>query len=356
MDFDNFFRRAFGNEGDLKFGPFEYQRFLAEKHFGEDRKRSWPDLLDVPTGMGKTAAVTLAWLWKRGWRGGNREAEIMHDTPRRLVWCLPMRVLVEQTEDNIRKWLDRLGVLEKVGEGRISVHVLMGGSEDVCRPEWASRPEEDAILIGTQDMLLSRALMRGYGMSRYQWPIHFSLLHNDAIWVFDEVQLMGAGLATSAQLEAFRRNFHLAKSSRTLWVSATLNRDWLATVDLHPHLDSLIKHTIGDGDREQAGNRLQAVKSLVKTSVSLSKDAGNRAGLQIYPENLRDLVLQTHDSKSQTLVIVNRVERAQQHFRSKFAPASLKQQAFAPGVGIPTSLNAGDRQMRGLKQEQALRR
>ena len=36
------------------------------------------------------------------------------------------------------------------------------------------------ILIGTQDMLLSRALMRGYGMSRYQWPVHFALLHNDA--------------------------------------------------------------------------------------------------------------------------------------------------------------------------------
>src|SRR3546814_6587528 len=74
-------------------------------------------------------------------------------------------------------------------------------------------------------MLLSRALMRGYGMSRYQWPVHFALLHNDAMWVFDEVQLMGAGLTTSAQLEAFRRSsgFPLAKSSRSLWVSATLN-------------------------------------------------------------------------------------------------------------------------------------
>ena len=38
--------------------PYDYQSCLAEQ--------PWPDLLDVPTGMGKTAAVVLAWLWKRG--------------------------------------------------------------------------------------------------------------------------------------------------------------------------------------------------------------------------------------------------------------------------------------------------
>jgi CRISPR-associated endonuclease/helicase Cas3 len=78
----------------------------------------------------------------------------------------------------------------------------MGGAEDL--KTWSEYPDEDMILIGTQDMLLSRALMRGYGMSRYQWPVHFAWLHNDALWMFDEVQLMGPGLKTSAQLEAFR--------------------------------------------------------------------------------------------------------------------------------------------------------
>jgi hypothetical protein len=32
--------------------------------------------------------------------------------------------------------------------------------------------------------------MRGCGMSRFGWPIDFGLLHTDALWVFDEVQLM----------------------------------------------------------------------------------------------------------------------------------------------------------------------
>ena len=77
----------------------------------------------------------------------------------------------------------------------------MGGEDD---GEWDIYPEHQAIIIGTQDMLLSRALNRGYGMSRYRWPIHFGLLNNEALWVMDETQLMGVGVETSAQLDAFR--------------------------------------------------------------------------------------------------------------------------------------------------------
>lgn len=300
MEYCKFFKQAIGHDK-----PFDYQRRLVEG--------AWPDLLDAPTGMGKTAAVTLAWLWKRGWRGNERTAAIDGVTPRRLVWCLPMRVLVEQTEENIRDWLDSLGIRGDAGDGKVSVHVLMGGADDL--KSWAERPEEDMILIGTQDMLLSRALMRGYGMSRYQWPIHFSLLHNDSLWVFDEVQLMGAGLATSAQLEAFRRSFPLAGGSRSLWVSATLNRDWLGTVDFVPHLDTLIRHGIGDEDRRQAGARLSAVKSLERAGFGLTGEANNKAGRAAYIQALGEAVLQTHDGSTQTLVIVNRVDRAQALFR-----------------------------------------
>lgn len=55
------------------------------------------------------------------------------------------------------------------------------------------------MLIGTQDMLLSRLLNRGYGMTRYRWPMQLGLLGNDCLWVMDEVQLMGTGLATTVQ-------------------------------------------------------------------------------------------------------------------------------------------------------------
>jgi CRISPR-associated endonuclease/helicase Cas3 len=126
-------------------------------------------------------------------------------------------VLVEQTERNARRWLENLGIASIPGKNKVSVHPLMGGSEDVKKATWADYREEDAILIGTQDMLLSRALMRGYGMSRYQWPVRFAWLHNDALWVFDEVQLMGPGLKTSAQLQALRQKIGSSSRSRSLW-------------------------------------------------------------------------------------------------------------------------------------------
>lgn len=296
LSYEDFFKQA----TRIEKGAFPYQARLAEG--------AWPDALNVPTGMGKTAAVTMAWLYKRGWRNGRREAEPDPNTPRRLIWCLPMRVLVEQADKNARDWLSNLGILgEKNGEAKVSVHVLMGGEPDV--KTWAEHPEEDMILIGTQDMLLSRALMRGYGMSRYQWPVHFTLLHNDAMWVFDEVQLMGAGLATSTQLEAFRRSFALAKNSRSLWVSATLNKAWLETVDFKPHLNKLSTLEIDDKDREQARDRLRSVKKLEAAPLSLEKDAKK------YVQALCDAVIEAHDDKAQTLVIVNRVDRAQGLFR-----------------------------------------
>jgi CRISPR/Cas system-associated endonuclease/helicase Cas3 len=83
MTFDEFFRRATGN------APYEYQRAFAEAPL-------LPDLLEAPTGAGKTATAVLGWLWRRrhGTEAQRREAG------RRLVFCLPMRTLVTQTHEN----------------------------------------------------------------------------------------------------------------------------------------------------------------------------------------------------------------------------------------------------------------
>jgi CRISPR-associated endonuclease/helicase Cas3 len=211
--FDRFFSDATGGHE-----PFDYQRRLA----GSDSDTTCrSQLINIPTGLGKTAAVVLAWLW-------NRVQLQNPNWPRRLVYCLPMRTLVEQTETNASEWLDKLKLADAV-----SIHVLMGG-EEVDR-DWDIRPERTAILIGTQDMLLSRALNRGYGMSRYRWPMHFGLLNNDCLWVMDETQLMGVGVETSAQLDGFRHNEKILTfgACPTWWMSATLDDSRLATTD-HP--------------------------------------------------------------------------------------------------------------------------
>ncbi|MCG5540852.1 MULTISPECIES: type I-G CRISPR-associated helicase/endonuclease Cas3g [unclassified Halorhodospira] len=301
MSYDTLFAAALGQARR----PYPYQRRLAEG--------SWPECLEVPTGLGKTAAVTLAWAHRRGIRPDGLQEAPDPETPRRLVWCLPMRVLVEQTVQNIRNWLSRLGVLGDAGEpDRVAVHALMGGEADLRRGVWAAYPEQDAVLVGTQDMLLSRALMRGYGMSRYQWPVHHALLHNDALWVFDEVQLMGPALPTTAQLEAFRRDLDTAGPARSIWVSATLQAEWLDTVDFRRHRqDGVARLTLDDTDRSEpaVAARVGAPKALEAAATRL--DDVTKKGQDAYVAALADEIRAAHHPGEQTLVIVNRVERAQ---------------------------------------------
>jgi len=220
LSFDTFFQSATGNT------PYDYQSRLAGNDSGTT---CHSQLINIPTGLGKTAAVVLAWLW-------NRIRLQNPKWPRRLVYCLPMRTLVEQTEGEVKKWLTAHELVwdgkPENRSGKIGVHVLMGGED---AGEWDIYPEENAILIGTQDMLLSRALNRGYGMSRYRWPMHFGLLNNDCLWVMDETQLMGPGVSTACQLESFRASNPSgygsfgAADSVTWYMSATSNREHLNT-------------------------------------------------------------------------------------------------------------------------------
>jgi CRISPR-associated endonuclease/helicase Cas3 len=288
MTYQDFFEVVTGNT------PFPYQKRLGEEE--------WPELLDIPTGLGKTAGVVVAWLWKR--LNGDPE------TPRRLVYCLPMRVLVEQTYTNVQSWLEKAKpFFQRHMRVSPTVHLLMGGEVD---EEWELHPEKDAILIGTQDMLLSRALMRGYGMSRYKWPVHFGLLHNDAFWIYDEIQLMGAGLSTSAQIEAFRRRFTVTHGSRSLWVSATLNPDWLATVDMGQHLAHSRHFKLAPDERTSPRimKRRAATKRLNRASTMLTSE-NQKQSARKYVDALAEEILGRHVAGTNTLVVLNTVERAQ---------------------------------------------
>ncbi|MFN0241506.1 MAG: CRISPR-associated endonuclease Cas3'' [Planctomycetota bacterium] len=207
--------------------PREWQEELAQDAVPRSR------VIRIPTGYGKTLGVLGAWLFHRVERKDDR-------WPRRLVWTLPMRVLVEQTADEVRTCLDRLNLLWQPGtdhRGKVGVHLLMGGADQ--GGEWNLYPEEEAVFIATQDMALSRALNRGYAAYRARWPMEFGLLSHDVLWVLDEVQLMDVGLATSAQLQAFFDSDAAAERALrprlSWWMSATLQPDWLKSVDTAAH-------------------------------------------------------------------------------------------------------------------------
>lgn len=101
ITFEHFFETATAHSA----GPYDYQCRLAcgPMQPGESRTE-WLSkgttcqsrLIHIPTGLGKTAGVVLAWLWNR-LQIRNQKSEIRNpDWPRRLVYCLPMRTLVEE--------------------------------------------------------------------------------------------------------------------------------------------------------------------------------------------------------------------------------------------------------------------
>jgi CRISPR-associated endonuclease/helicase Cas3 len=89
MTFDEFFKEATTSE------PFNYQCRLACGEQETSSREEWltsgtkceSRLIDVPTGLGKTAAVVFAWLWNRVFipqRGGS-SAPPASDWPLRVV-------------------------------------------------------------------------------------------------------------------------------------------------------------------------------------------------------------------------------------------------------------------------------
>lgn len=288
--YEELFRRATGR------APFPYQVRLATAEADE-----FPSLLRAPTGAGKTAAAVLGWLYRRRF---HPDPQIREATPRRLVYCLPMRVLVEQTLGAVRDWIAELGLA-----GDLDVFQLMGGA---LQRDWVLTPERDAVLVGTMDMLLSRALNRGYAASRFRWPMEYGLLNNDCLWVLDEVQLMGNGLAASTQLAGFRRLLGTARPCLSLWMSATVALDWLETID-HPAPTREL--TIGAGDlATQLGARVRARKRLEALQ------------LEAWPKGGVEAILERHRSGTLTLVVVNTVERALELWRllRREAPRELE--------------------------------
>ena len=302
--FDDFFECLSGG-----LSGHGWQQKLADKDECANR------LIRIPTGFGKTLGVLATWIWHRI----IQENDVW---PRRLVWCLPMRVLVEQTEAQVRSALQGLGVLWDGGkgthDGKVGVHLLMGGAN---AGQWHLYPECDAVLIGTQDMLLSRALNHGYASPRARWPMEFGLLNHDALWVMDEVQLMDVGLATSGQLQVFRDEDQAdGKSLRpcfTWWMSATLQRTWLGK---SPETTSLVEeldrntHCIESGDR--TGRLWDVAKSLERRTFHK-------------PNALAHEVSQRHRERGcgkdgPTLVVLNTVKLAVETWKALKRDQELK--------------------------------
>ena len=247
-DTKSLLRDALGLEDG--YTPFPWQERLLDLF----QHGNIPLALDIPTGLGKTAVMAI-WLVARIRRS---------DLPRRLVYVVDRRAIVDQateTAEHLRDWVDRHPeVRNALGlEGRsLPISTLRGRYVD--NREWLEDPAVPAIIVGTVDMVGSRLLFQGYGVSRKMRPYHAGLLGIDSLVVLDEAHLVPPFerlLRAIAQDESLHPRDDYARR-----IAPPLKVITLSATGRRLPADSL---TLDQSDRDHpvAAKRLSARKALV---------------------------------------------------------------------------------------------
>lgn len=211
-DFAAFMRACHGRD------PFPWQVSLVA---GVLATRHWPDLVDVPTGLGKTSMIDAAVFVAAatvGQTGGERLGR------RRCFFVVDRRIVVDEAYQHAARIATVLARAEREGDRGVLGEVAAGLRNYAPRARgellpvtrmrggiswasaWLDRPDRPGIVLGTVDQVGSRLLFRGYGVSDRRRPIEAALTGTDALLLIDEAHLSTALLAT---LDAARRRDRL---------------------------------------------------------------------------------------------------------------------------------------------------
>ena len=222
FDFSSQFKALTGNM------PFPWQ----EKLFALFTTGIIPPNINLPTGSGKTSIMAI-WLLALARQAAENPKTVI--LPRRLVWVVNRRVVVDQATDEavqIRGRLTDIAGLAELAPVRdalrnlslnrkdtdaIAISTLRGEKED--NREWSDDPSRPAIIIGTVDMIGSRLLFSGYGDGRYWRAQHAGLIGHDTLIVNDEAHLTPAFAALLSAIESRQKTG--IKAFRTIRLSAT---------------------------------------------------------------------------------------------------------------------------------------
>lgn len=176
MDFAETFLRLTGHP------PMPWQTRL----FGRMREDEVPGALDLPTGLGKTSVMAV-------WLAARLDGAPL---PRRLVYVVDRRAVVDQATAEAERLAEHWPALT----GRpLPVSTLRGRHLD--NRAWLEDPAGEAIVVGTVDMVGSRLLFQGYGVSAGMRPYQAGLLGTDTLAVLDEAHLCPAFEALLRRLD-----------------------------------------------------------------------------------------------------------------------------------------------------------
>lgn len=211
--------------------------------------------VNAPTGCGKTALIA-GWMAARITGGDG--------TPTRLCWVIDRRGVVDQIVADAERWARQAGELGL----DVAVSTLRGEK----RTDVALDPSKPAVIVGTTDMIGSRLLMRGYGVSWKQHAQYAGLLANDTLIALDEAHL-GRPFLDLVKTLAARPD---TRDLHAVGISASLDDEEAAG----PRLD--------DPDLEEAlRKRLSAPKKIVRKPNA----APEEEALRLADAKLRALVI-----------------------------------------------------------------
>jgi CRISPR-associated endonuclease/helicase Cas3 len=214
--------------------PFPWQEKLYERLLAGELPRH----CDVPTGLGKTSVIAV-WIAALG--ASLCDTSIANRVPRRLVYIVDRRVVVDQATKEVEQMQMRLQSADEnetlavlrplvatlmqaatvpVASG-VTVSTLRGKFED--NHAWHLDPSRPAIVVGTVDMIGSRMLFAGYGGVGRNWrSLQAGLILQDAWVVLDEAHLVPPFESLLSGLERYSnrspglRHFGVTRMSATL--------------------------------------------------------------------------------------------------------------------------------------------
>jgi CRISPR-associated endonuclease/helicase Cas3 len=292
IDFASSFDLLTGNK------PFPWQQALYDDWFSVGR---FPAACNLPTGLGKTSIIAV-WLIARETSPGN--------VPRRLVYVVNRRTVVDQTTDEVEKYRNNLaaaGITQP-----LAISTLRGQFAD--NREWAADPSRPAVICGTVDMIGSRLLFSGYGCGFKSKPLHAGFLGQDVLLVHDEAHLEPAFQELLTAIENEQNRCHELRKFHVIELSATSRSDCEAFT-LMPE----------DEKDEVVQKRITAKKSVALHEVDDERKLSDR---------VTDLALKHKDSRRAILIFVRTVE-AVEKVADKLRKAKMSVETLT-GTGPPS--------------------
>ena len=197
--------------------------------------------------------------------------------PRRLVYVVDRRTVVDQATDEalklrntlkaldatsatgwIREAMDKLCLDHDDDASPLAVSALRGELADNC--EWQADPARAAIVVGTVDMIGSRLLFSSYGNVGWKMSaFNAGLIAHDTLIVHDETQLSPAFEELLRQIEDCQRG--QSRRLRVLSLSATRRPTNPTQVRASAPAD-IFSLTDEDRDEDLVKRRTGAVKAL----------------------------------------------------------------------------------------------